>query len=79
VVSRLAAPHSLFDRLFPHAFAGADVLAEIAPEVRERSPLVACFHPPVERVFDERLPFHRNLEKLRSMACTLVAPPPPTS
>jgi hypothetical protein len=57
--------HALFDRLFPHGFAGADVLAEIAPDGWERSPLVACFHPSVERVFDERLKFHRNLEKLR--------------
>jgi hypothetical protein len=24
--------HALFDRQFPHGFAGADVLAEIAPE-----------------------------------------------
>jgi hypothetical protein len=59
--------HALFDRLFPHGFAGSDVLAEIAPGGWERSPLVACFHPSVERVFDERLHFHRNLEKLRSM------------
>jgi hypothetical protein len=55
------------DRLFPHGLAGVDVLAEIAPHGWERSPLLACFHPPVERVFDERLQFHRNLEKLRSM------------
>ena len=37
-----------FDRLFPHGFAGADVLAEIALEGWEKSPLLACFHPSVE-------------------------------
>ena len=36
---------ALFERLFPHGFAGADVLAEIAPEGWQRSPLPACFHP----------------------------------
>ena len=43
----------LFDRLFPHSFAGADVLAEVAPDAWDRSPLLACFHPSVERVFEE--------------------------
>ena len=55
---------ALFDRLFPHGFAGADVLAEIAPEGWEQSPLLACFHPSIERVFQERLQIHRNLESL---------------
>ena len=53
-----------FDRLFPHGFAGADVLAEIAPEGWERSPLLACFHPSVEKVFEERVQMHRNIEEL---------------
>ncbi len=53
-----------FDRLFPHGFAGADVLAEIAPEGWEKSPLLACFHPSVETVFDERVQIHRNMEEL---------------
>lgn len=58
--------HVLFERLFPHGFAGADVLAETAPEGWEHSTLLACFHPPMERVFQERLQFHRNLEELRN-------------
>lgn len=58
--------HALFDRL-PHGFAGADVLAEVAPDGWEQSPLLACFHPSVERVFEDRVLVHRNLEKLRSM------------
>ena len=48
-----------FDRLFPHDFAGADVLAEIEPEGWEKSPLLACFHPSVERV-----QVHRNMDEL---------------
>jgi hypothetical protein len=55
---------ALFDRLFPDGFAGADVLAEIAPEGWEQSPLLACSHPSVERVFDETLQIHRNVEAL---------------
>ena len=53
-----------FDRLFPHDFAGADVLAEIEPEGWEKSPLLACFHPSVEKVFAERVQIHRNMEEL---------------
>lgn len=59
--------HALFDRLFPYGFAGQDVLDEIAPEGWDRSPLVACFHPSVERIFEERLLIRRNLEELRRM------------
>jgi hypothetical protein len=53
-----------FDRLFPHGFAGSDVVAEIAPEGWEKSPMVACFHPSVERVFEEQLQMHRNIASL---------------
>lgn len=55
---------AFFDRLFPHGFAGADVLAEVAPEGWEKSPLLACFHPSPEQVFQESLQMHRNLEEL---------------
>lgn len=73
----------LFDRLFPHGFAGADVLAEIAPEGWEQSPLPACFHPSVERIFEERLMFHRNTDGWRQLAKkrqsqTLEEQPEPT-
>jgi hypothetical protein len=54
-----------FDRLFPQGFAGADVLAERAPQGWEQSSLAACFHPFVERLFEERLMMHRNLDELR--------------
>ena len=58
--------HALVDRLFPQGFAGADVLAEIAPDGWEQSPLVACFHPSVEQRFEEAVQLHRNLESLRN-------------
>ena len=57
---------ALLARLFPHGFAGADVLREIAPNGWERSALLACFHPAVERIFEERLRMHRNIEAWRS-------------
>ena len=53
-----------FERLFPHGFAGADVLTEIAPSGWETSPLLACFHPSVEKVFQERVQLHRRIEEL---------------
>lgn len=56
--------HAFFDRLFPHGFAGADVLAEIAPDGWEQSPLLACFHPSLEQRYDEAVQLHRNVEKL---------------
>lgn len=60
--------YALFDRLFPHGFAGFDVLMEIAPEGWEHSPLLACFHPSVEQLFEERVAIHRNLEEWRRLA-----------
>jgi hypothetical protein len=59
--------HNFFDRLFPNGWSGADVLAEIAPDGWERTPLLACFHPSVERLFEERVSLQRNLDELRRM------------
>jgi hypothetical protein len=56
--------HAFFDRLFPDGFAGADVLAEIAPDGWEQSPLLACFHPSVEQRYEEAVQLHRNIEEL---------------
>jgi hypothetical protein len=56
-----------FGRLFPHGFAGSDVVGEIAPEGWENSPLLACFHPAPEQVFKERQKQHRYFEKLRKV------------
>jgi hypothetical protein len=55
---------AFFDRLFPNGFAGLDVAGEIAPEGWEQSALVACFHPSAERVYQEELQIHRNIESL---------------
>src|SRR5918995_2075555 len=56
--------HAFFDRLFPSGFAGGDVLAEIAPEGWEQSPLLACFHPSLDQRYEEAVQLHRNLEEL---------------
>ena len=58
--------HALFERLFPHGVAGADVHTELAPDGWEQSPFVACFHPSIERVFEEQLQLHRNVGALRN-------------
>jgi hypothetical protein len=55
---------AFFDRLLPNGFAGRDVLAELAPEGWEKSPLLACFHPSPEQIFRECLQIHRNMERL---------------
>jgi len=55
---------AVFNRLFPHGFAGEDVLREIAPEGWERSPLLAVFHPSVEQVFRECVQSHENIQSL---------------
>jgi hypothetical protein len=76
--------HALFDELFPHGFASADVLAEITPEGWEHSPLLACFHPSVEQLFEERVMLHRNLEEWRQLRrkrqgeTTVTSDPEPT-
>jgi hypothetical protein len=49
------------DQLFPAGPAGADVLAEIAPQGWESSPLVRIAHPTLEQVYEESVRMHRNL------------------
>jgi hypothetical protein len=56
--------HAFLDRLFPHGFVGLDVLADIAPDRWEHSPLLACFHPSAEQRYKEAVQFHRNIEAL---------------
>lgn len=69
---------ALFARLFPRGLAGADVIAELAPEGWERSPLAAVYHPSVEQVYRESIRFHRNLERLRRSRPTGPPSPEPT-
>jgi hypothetical protein len=56
-----------FGRLFPHGLAGADVLAELAPQGWGNSPLLAINHPSLDRCFQEAVQSHRNL-------CSLLRP-----
>jgi hypothetical protein len=56
----------VFRPAFPHGFGDADVLAEIAPEGWDQSPLLACFHPSVEQRHEEAGQLHRNIEALRN-------------
>lgn len=65
-----------FRELFPQGFAGADVLAEIAPEGWERSPLVATFHPSLDQVFQEAILSHQNIQELRRSRGKDGEPPP---
>lgn len=53
-----------FDRLFPHGFAGEDVIREIAPQGWANSPLLAIFHPSAEQVYEECARIRRNLRSL---------------
>jgi len=68
----------------PAGFAGPDVVSEIAPDGWEHSPQLACFHRSPERVLEERLLIHRNLEQLRRVwkcrdgASSEVSYPAPT-
>ncbi|MCC5806149.1 MAG: hypothetical protein JJU00_07450 [Opitutales bacterium] len=55
------------ERLFPHGFAGKDVLREIAPDGWERSPLVRAYHPTLEQWHRERLAFHENTARLHEI------------
>ena len=67
-----------FEQLFPHGFAGPDVLNELAPAGWATSPLVAVCHPTVEQVYDEALRIHRNLGSLRRPDDARPLPPEPT-
>lgn len=65
-------------RLFPRGLAGEDVIAEVAPEGWERSPLLAVYHPSVEQVYRESIRLHRSLERLAGSRPTGPAPSEPT-
>jgi hypothetical protein len=57
---------NFFSELFPHGFAGADVVQEIAPEGWKNSRLFACFHPSPEQVLAECVFRHRMFQELRA-------------
>ena len=52
------------ERMFPNGLDGEDVLHELAPAGWASSPLLAVFHPSVERLFEEAVRIHRNIERL---------------
>jgi len=54
----------LLEQLFPNGLAGEDVLRELAPDGWERSPLLPVFHPSIERLHEEAVHMHRNVERL---------------
>lgn len=56
---------ALLERMFPQGLGSEEVLRELAPEGWASSPLVAVFHPSVERLYEEALRVHRNIESLR--------------
>src|SRR5258705_10922002 len=57
--------HAFFGRPLPYGFAGADVVAEIAPEGWDQSALLACFHPSVEQRYGEAVQRPRKNESVR--------------
>lgn len=63
--------------LFPHGWAGPDVLAELAPDGWAASPLAAVFHPSVEQEYEEAVRMHRNLANLPLTRKPDAPPPPP--
>jgi len=71
---------SFLHALFPHGFAGDDVMAELAPEGWAQSPLVRAYHPTVEQTHIERLRWHeRSLSWDRLFGKQAEAhDPPPT-
>ena len=67
-----------FAILFPHGWAGTDVLAELAPKGWAASPLVLVDHPTVAQMYDEQVRMHRNLNSLFRKPDAPPPPPEPT-
>lgn len=64
-----------FAALFPHGWAGPDVMAELAPDGWAASPLVKIFHPSAQQVYEEAVQMHRNMATYPLRRPD--APPPP--
>ncbi len=67
-----------FAILFPHGWAGSDVLAELAPRGWAESPLVGIYHPSAAQAYEESLRMHRNLSGLRGKPGDTPPAPEPT-
>src|SRR5205807_7271603 len=74
----LAECQAELEQLFPHGFAGSDVVREIAPAGWEHSPLVAVFHPSSEQCYEESLRMHQNICALRRPDDPRPLPAPPS-
>ncbi len=53
--------HAEFAALFPHGWAGPDVLAELAPAGWADSPLAAVCHPSAAQLYEEQVRMRRNM------------------
>ena len=69
---------ALFQSLFSLGFAGRDVMEELSPQGWAASPLNQVFHPSVERVYEESVLWHRNIESLAGSKETRPPRPDPT-
>jgi hypothetical protein len=67
-----------FARLFPQGWAGADVLAELAPQGWDSSLLAKVYHPSAEVAYEEELRIHRNLSSLFRQPDSPPPSPEPT-
>lgn len=67
-----------FAALFPHGWAGQDVMAELAPHGWAASPLAAVFHPSAEQLYEETVRVHRNLATFPRRPDAPPPPPEPT-
>ena len=54
---------AVLERMFPNGLASEEVLRELAPRGWENSPLLAVFHPSIERLYEESVQMHRNIQR----------------
>jgi len=72
-----------FTALFPHGWAGADVLGELAPHGLAESPLAGVCHPSPQQQYEEQVRVHRNLANFTAFSrwpllLLLIAITPPS-
>lgn len=67
---------ALLERMFPQGLGSEEVVRELAPDGWASSPLVAVCHPSAERLYEEALRMHRNIESLRPAESRGESPEP---
>jgi hypothetical protein len=50
--------------LFPGGLKDSALISELCPDGWEESPLFACYHPPLEVIYQEHIEFSRNIKRL---------------